>query len=71
MSRFIIFRYAIDERGKAKHPTNLDGKSGSVLIRDIVDLNQTILAHVFICAYSLPVFRDIAILLMIIACVHC
>jgi hypothetical protein len=71
MSHFIIFRYAIDEIGKGKHPTNLDGKSDSVLIHDIVNLNQRILAHVFICSYSLAVFRDIAILLMVIACVHC
>jgi hypothetical protein len=32
MSRFTVSRYAIDERGKAKHPTNSDRKSGSALI---------------------------------------
>jgi hypothetical protein len=71
MSRFIIFRYAIDERGKAKHPTNLDSKSDSALMDDIVGLNQIKLVHVFIYTHSTPVFHDTAILLMVIVCVHC
>jgi hypothetical protein len=70
MSRFIISRYAIDERGKAKDPTNSDRKSGSALMHDGVYSNEMKLAHVSIFAHW-AVFRNIVTLLNVIAYAHC
>jgi hypothetical protein len=70
MSRFTVSRYAIDERGKAKHPTNSDRKSGSALMHDGVYSNEIKSAHVSIFAHW-AVFHDIVTLLNVIAYAHC